>query len=41
MADDAKRWREKYLANIEQQEKLERRWDMRCLLYTSPSPRDS
>lgn len=29
MADDAKRWREKYLANIEQQEKLERRWDMR------------
>lgn len=29
MADDAKRWREKYLANLEQQEKLERRWDMR------------
>ncbi|PZW50199.1 GGDEF domain-containing protein [Pseudomonas sp. URMO17WK12:I2] len=29
MADDAKRWREKYLVNIEQQEKLERRWDMR------------
>lgn len=29
MADDAQRWREKYLSNLEQQEKLERRWDMR------------
>ncbi|KIQ05359.1 MULTISPECIES: GGDEF domain-containing protein [Pseudomonas] len=29
MADDAQRWREKYLSNLEQQEKLERRWDAR------------
>lgn len=29
MADDAQRWREKYLSNLEQQEKLERRWDSR------------
>ncbi|TBV01118.1 GGDEF domain-containing protein [Phytopseudomonas dryadis] len=29
MADDAQRWREKYLSSIEQQEKLERRWDAR------------
>ena len=28
-ADDAKRWKEKYLKSIEQQEKLERRWDAR------------
>ncbi|UCJ17931.1 GGDEF domain-containing protein [Pseudomonas sp. MM211] len=29
MSDDAQRWREKYLSNLEQQEKLERRWDSR------------
>ena len=29
MSDDAERWREKYLKSIEQQEKLERRWDAR------------
>ena len=29
MADDAQRWREKYLSNLEQQEKLERRFDAR------------
>lgn len=29
MDDDAQRWREKYLSNLEQQEKLERRWDAR------------
>lgn len=29
MSDDVQRWREKYLASLEQQEKLERRWDMR------------
>ena len=29
MADDAQRWREKYLSSLEQQEKLERRWDAR------------
>ncbi|EJK99257.1 diguanylate cyclase (GGDEF) domain protein [Pseudomonas fluorescens Q2-87] len=29
MSDDAERWREKYLKGIEQQEKLERRWDAR------------
>ncbi|TWR89160.1 diguanylate cyclase [Pseudomonas saxonica] len=28
-ADDAKRWKEKYLKSIEQQEKLERRWNAR------------
>ena len=29
MTDDAERWKEKYLKSIEQQEKLERRWDAR------------
>ncbi len=29
MSDDAERWREKYLKGIEQQEKLEKRWDAR------------
>lgn len=29
MTDDAARWREKYLKGIEQQEKLERRWNAR------------
>ncbi|MGV8919002.1 MAG: diguanylate cyclase [Pseudomonas sp.] len=29
MSDDAVRWREKYLKSIEQQEKLERRWNAR------------
>ncbi|WP_460070582.1 GGDEF domain-containing protein [Pseudomonas sp. S1_A06] len=29
MSDDAERWREKYLKSIEQQEKLERRWEAR------------
>ncbi|RON59905.1 GGDEF domain-containing protein [Pseudomonas fluorescens] len=29
MSDDAQRWKEKYLKSIEQQEKLERRWDAR------------
>ncbi|MDO7896662.1 GGDEF domain-containing protein [Pseudomonas citrulli] len=29
MSDDAERWREKYLKSLEQQEKLERRWDAR------------
>lgn len=29
MSDDAARWREKYLKSIEQQEKLERRWNAR------------
>lgn len=29
MDDDAQRWREKYLSNLEQQEKLERRWEAR------------
>ena len=28
-ADDAKRWKEKYLKNVEQQDKLERRWNAR------------
>jgi diguanylate cyclase len=27
MSDEAQRWKEKYLKSIEQQEKLERRWD--------------
>lgn len=29
MTDDAERWKEKYLKSLEQQEKLERRWDAR------------
>jgi diguanylate cyclase len=29
MSDEAQRWKEKYLQSIEQQEKLERRWDAR------------
>ncbi|MHA6491886.1 diguanylate cyclase [Pseudomonas borbori] len=29
MNDDVQRWKDKYLANLEQQEKLERRWDAR------------
>ncbi|WP_447901976.1 diguanylate cyclase [Pseudomonas serbica] len=29
MSDEAQRWKEKYLHSIEQQEKLERRWDAR------------
>ena len=29
MSDETQRWKEKYLKNIEQQEKLERRWDAR------------
>ena len=29
MSDDAQRWKEKYLSSLEQQEKLERRWESR------------
>ncbi|OEC33339.1 diguanylate cyclase [Pseudomonas cuatrocienegasensis] len=29
MSDDASRWKDKYLSSLEQQEKLERRWDAR------------
>ncbi|MGE8496878.1 MAG: GGDEF domain-containing protein [Pseudomonas sp.] len=29
MSDDVQRWKEKYLTSLEQQEKLERRWDSR------------
>ncbi|WP_337056054.1 GGDEF domain-containing protein [Pseudomonas sp. USHLN015] len=29
MSDDGQRWKEKYLQSLEQQEKLERRWDAR------------
>jgi diguanylate cyclase len=29
MSDDAQRWKEKYLSSLEDQEKLERRWDNR------------
>ncbi|MHC8303533.1 GGDEF domain-containing protein [Pseudomonas sp. PB3P13] len=29
MSDEAQRWKEKYLKSIEQQEKLERRWEVR------------
>ncbi|MHC5347247.1 GGDEF domain-containing protein [Metapseudomonas furukawaii] len=29
MSDDAQRWKAKYLENLEEQEKLERRWDAR------------
>ncbi len=29
MTEEAERWKEKYLKAIEQQEKLERRWDAR------------
>ncbi len=29
MSDDAQRWKEKYLSSLEDQEKLERRWDLR------------
>ena len=29
MSDETQRWKEKYLKSIEQQEKLERRWDAR------------
>ena len=29
MTDDAQRWKSKYLESLEQQEKLERRWDAR------------
>jgi diguanylate cyclase len=29
MSEEAERWKEKYLKSIEQQEKLERRWDAR------------
>ena len=29
MTDDAQRWKDKYLARLEQQEQLERRWDTR------------
>lgn len=29
MSDDAERWKEKYLKGIEQQDKLEKRWDAR------------
>lgn len=29
MSDDAQRWKDKYLSSLEQQEKLERRWDAR------------
>ena len=29
MSDDGQRWKAKYLENLEQQEKLERRWDAR------------
>lgn len=27
--DDVQRWKDKYLENIEQQERLQRRWDAR------------
>jgi len=36
MTDDAERWKEKYLKSIEQQEKLERRWDARLDLLRLP-----
>ena len=29
MSDDAQRWKDKYLSSLEQQEKLEKRWDAR------------
>src|SRR5690606_5516866 len=29
MSDDAQRWKDKYLSSLEQQEKLERRWESR------------
>ena len=29
MSDDAQRWKDKYLQNLETQERLERRWDNR------------
>ena len=29
MTDDAQRWKAKYLENLEQQEKLEQRWEAR------------
>ncbi|CAM3141139.1 diguanylate cyclase [Ectopseudomonas mendocina] len=29
MSDDARRWKDKYLSSLEQQEKLERRWESR------------
>ncbi len=29
MSDDAQRWKDKYLTNLEEQEKLERRWEAR------------
>jgi len=29
MSDDAQRWKDKYLSSLEQQEKLERRWELR------------
>nr|WP_256834030.1 GGDEF domain-containing protein [Pseudomonas oleovorans] len=29
MSDDAQRWKEKYLSSLEQQEKLDRRWELR------------
>ncbi|MGG2398501.1 GGDEF domain-containing protein [Pseudomonas sp. SH1-B] len=29
MSDDAQRWKDKYLGSLEQQEKLERRWELR------------
>ena len=29
MTDDAQRWKSKYLESLEQQEKLERRWNAR------------
>ncbi|MGH8355374.1 MAG: hypothetical protein ACRERY_17900, partial [Pseudomonas sp.] len=29
MSDEAQRWKTKYLQSLEQQERLERRWDAR------------
>ena len=32
MSDDAQRWKDKYLSSLEQQEKLDRRWESRLNL---------
>ena len=34
MRDDAAHWKEKYLKSIEQQDRLERRWNTRLDLYS-------
>ncbi|UTW06033.1 diguanylate cyclase [Pseudomonas benzenivorans] len=41
MSDDAQRWKDKYLASLEQQEKLERRWDARLDLLRRSLVRSS